>query len=165
MLDRLKQGYGMVVYVVLMILFLALFNLASSRHYAKIDLTPDHIFTLSDQSVKIIKNLKEKVTLYAFVKPGGVQVMKDKLDQYSYISENVSYKITDPDKDPITAEKYNVTDYGTLVVETASGRKESTKQLDEESITNAIYKAITSKQKAVYVLQVTKEEIQKAWSR
>ncbi len=142
----------MIIYIVLTLLIVALVNLASSRHYTILDLTPDKIFTLSEQSMKIIKNLKQEVSLYAFVRPDGIQEVKDILNQYEYNSDKLTYNISDPGKDPLTAEKFNVTDYGTVVVEAADGRKESTTELNEESITNAIYKAVSTRQKTIHVL-------------
>lgn len=147
-----KYGSFMTVYAVLVFMSLALVNAISQGHYRKFDMTEEGIFTLSPQSEKIVRALSEKVDIYAFVKPQERIKTAEFLDKYEYASDMVSYTVVDPDKKPAMTRKYNVTDYGAIVVETASGRREAAKKLTEDEVTGAILKATTSRQKKIVVL-------------
>lgn len=143
----------MVIYAALVLSILIVVNAISFSHYRLFDLTGEGMFTLSDQTRKVVKSLEENVTIYAFAQPMQNLGIKDFLDQYAYESKKIKYEIIDPNKQPAMAQKFNVTDYGTFVIETASGRRESTKKMSEEEITNTILKAITSGQKKIYILE------------
>jgi len=150
---KFKQGFGMVVYAALVLSILVVVNAISFSHYSLFDLTGEKVYTLSGQSGKVARSLKENVTIYAFDKPMRFEQIKAFLDRYVYASKKIRYEIIDPDKKPAMAKKFKVIDYGSFVVQTASGRVESTKKMSEEEITNTILKATTARQKKIYVLQ------------
>ena len=147
-----QYGSGMALYIVLTAGALVVINLFSSAHYRRVDMTSAGVFTLSGQTSKTLAGLKENITIYAFMKPEGKQKAEDLLGQYAYESPKVALEVIDPDDKPVMAKKYNISEYGTIVVETAGGRKESTRKLSEQDVTNAIIKATTSRQKKIYIL-------------
>jgi len=152
MVGSIKSGVGMAIYTLVVALIVIVINIISFRHYQVYDMTGEGLRTLAPQTVKIIESIKEPITIYAFVRPRRNMEIEEILERYSRKSKMLSHMILDPDKQPGLAKKYNVEEYGTFVVETKSGRRESGKKFGEEEITNAIYKATTSAQKKVYVL-------------
>jgi len=152
MKKKLRQGFGMVIYTALVLSILVVVNAISFSHYKLFDITGERIFTLSDQSRKVAESLKENVTIYAFDKPMRFPKIREFLDRYTYVSKKIRYEIIDPDKKPGMAKKFKVIDYGSFVIQTASGRVESAKKMSEDEITNTIVKATTARQKKIYIL-------------
>jgi len=152
MKQRTVRGLSLAGYILLVALIIGLVNLISYRHYLRVDLTEEGKHTLSAQTKKILASLDQKVTLRAFVRPDSNRAVATFFEQYVYNSDKVSYEISDPVKSPGKAKKYNVISYDTFVVETESGRREVAQRLNEQEITGKIVKALTEKQKKIYVL-------------
>jgi len=146
-------GSNLMLYMVAVIGLIGLLNYLSTRHYFRFDLTEKGKYTLSDQTVKVLKNLKTEVKTIAFVKdePSARRQVREALDGYRYHSEFFRWKFVDPDKYPLTAKKYGVLRYNSFVVEGSDGRKESFfGRLSEENLTNSIVKVSSDKVKKVY---------------
>ncbi|MDH5509223.1 MAG: GldG family protein [Nitrospinota bacterium] len=152
MKERTLRGLSLAGYTLLVVLIIGLMNLISYRHYLRVDLTEEGKHTLSAQTKKILGALDQKVTLHAFVRPDRNRAVAAFFEQYVYNSDKVTYEISDPVKSPGKAKKYNVISYDTFVVEMESGRREVAQRLDEQEITGKIVKALTEKQKKIYVL-------------
>ncbi len=148
-----KYGSNTLLFTVIIIAVLVLVNIISAKHYNVIDVTSSSKFSLSPQTLKVLRSLGESVKVLAFVKTEQSLAVADFLDQYVYISERLKYEIIDPDKKPGLAKKYKVDRYGVFVVEASTGRKEIISELSEEELTNAIIKATTTEQKKIYVLE------------
>lgn len=140
-----------ILYTALIVGILVIVNLLSINHHTRFDLTSQKYFSLSPQSKKVIKALDEKITIFAFVKQEESFDAIDLLDKY--LSPMIETQIVDPDRKPSIAAKYNITGYNALIVETASGRREATTYISEESLTNAIVKATRDEEKKVYFMQ------------
>ena len=148
---RFKQGINTGISIVIFLGILVIINLISNRHYKRFDLTEAKIYTLSDQSKKILKSLKENLFLYGFFKEESE--MKPKVtrlfEEYKTSSKYVKYKFIDPDKNPLMAKQYDVRSYDTIVVE-YKGKREKVYIPEEKYITKAILKLIKSGKKKVY---------------
>jgi ABC-type uncharacterized transport system involved in gliding motility auxiliary subunit len=143
--------------VALVLAILVGLNYIASRQHKRWDFTSGQDFTLSEQTKKVLTNLKEPLTINVFTKQNDFGRFRDKLAEYEYTSKQVKVVYTDPDKDPDVARKYsNSPDgsmpYGTLAVE-YHGRIERTTNEAEQDITNAIIKAVEGQQKKVYFTQ------------
>ena len=131
---------------------LGMVNFIGKQHHKRVDLTTAQLYSLSDQTEKIVKGLKNEVTIYHFAKETSPTV-NDLLTEYKGINQGkLSFKVIDPQKDPGLAKKFGVRSFGETVV--ASGEKhEKVDTAQEESVTNAILKVTREKNKVIYFTQ------------
>ena len=124
------------------------------RHYSvRFDLTESKRYSISDQSQKIVKALKDDINIKGFYQETDPNSMKtrDLLKTYQYHSNKINYESVDPDRKPDLAKHYQVRTYGTLVLE-GFGKTQTVTTADEETITNAILKLIQEQDRVVYFL-------------
>jgi gliding motility-associatede transport system auxiliary component len=131
---------------------LAAINYLSARHNKRWDLTAAHQFSLSDQTKKVLQDLKEPVRIRVFARSDEFQRFRDRLDQYTYQSKQVSTEYIDPEKRPGLAQQLGVTALGTVVIE-YKGRNEKVNSEGEQELTNALIKVIQGRQPKVYFTQ------------
>jgi ABC-type uncharacterized transport system involved in gliding motility auxiliary subunit len=127
-------------------------NYLSSRHNKRWDLTAAHQFSLSDQTKKVLQDLKEPVKIRVFAKSDDFQQFRDRLDEYAYQSKQVSTEYIDPVKRPGLAEQLGVTAINTVVFE-YKGRNEKVNGQGEQELTNGLIKVIQGRQPKVYFTQ------------
>lgn len=124
------------------------------RYYSvRFDLTESKRYSISDQSQKIIKSLKDDINIKGFYQetdPNSTKT-RDLLKTYQYYSKKIQYQTVDPDREPSLAKHYQVRSYGTLVLE-GYGKIQTVTTADEETITNAILKLTQEQQRVVYFL-------------
>jgi ABC-type uncharacterized transport system involved in gliding motility auxiliary subunit len=131
---------------------LAAINYLSTKHNKRWDLTAAHQFSLSDQTKKVLQDLKEPVKIRVFARSDEFQRYRDRLDQYTYQSKQVSTEFIDPEKRPGLAQQVGVTALGTVVIE-YKGRNEKVNSEGEQELTNALIKVIQGRQPKVYFTQ------------
>jgi ABC-type uncharacterized transport system involved in gliding motility auxiliary subunit len=147
---RLGTVSGAGIVVVLGILVAV--NYISSREHKRWDLTASGQFTLSPQSIKVIKSLDAPLKMTVFAKESDFPSYRDRLDQYQYVSKNVSTDYIDPDKRPGPARELGIQSYGTIAIQ-YKGRIERVVGNTEQDLTNGIIKAVTGKERKVYFTQ------------
>src|SRR6478672_8747413 len=131
------------VVVVLAILFAI--NYLSSRHNKRWDLTAARQFSLSDQTKKVLKDLKEPIKVRVFARSDDFPRFRDRLDEYAYQSKQVQVEYIDPEKKPAMAQQYGVTALGTVVFD-YKGRSEKVTGEGEQELTNALIKVVAGRQ-------------------
>jgi ABC-type uncharacterized transport system involved in gliding motility auxiliary subunit len=151
-----KYGLNSVVMSLVVLAIVIVVNMIASEHDVKKDVTKNQIHGLSEQSMKILKNLKEEVKLLAFVGPQQQPEFEKVFEKYTYFSKNLKPHFVDLDKDILTVEKYKVKTQGTLVFETPerSTRVENIFGPEdpkiEEKLTNALIAVTKGEKKKVY---------------
>ncbi|MFQ5894887.1 MAG: GldG family protein [Nitrospinota bacterium] len=147
-----RAGANVALMVLLVLGIVVVVEALSFNHYKRWDLTKGGIHTLAPQTVAILKRLdaeKKRVRLTAFVREEDRAPVKQVLEKYAYHSSNFTFRFVDPDREPGITKRYEVTSYGTLVLE--HGKKEQKIfSVEEEDIVNALLKVITDKKKVVY---------------
>jgi len=138
--------------VVLMLAIIVAINYIGSRQTKRWDLTGGGQFTLSDQSKKVVGDLKQPINVRVYYESGKINEVSDKVDQYKQISSKFNVEYIDAEKNPARAQQDGIQQYGTVVMEYA-GRTERITQLDEQTVTNAIIKLVEGKTKKVYFVQ------------
>ena len=128
---------------------LAAINYLSSRHNRRWDLTAAHQFSLSDQTKKVLQDLKEPVKIRVFALSDQFPRFRDRLDGYTYQSKQLTVEYIDPEKRPGVAQQLGVTALNTIVFE-YKGRNEKVTSDGEQDLTNALIKVITGRQPKVY---------------
>ena len=127
-------------------------NYLVSRRDKRWDLTAAGSYTLSDQTTKVLANLKAPVKAVVFDQPGSFQRFRDAFGPYEYVSRNIQVEYVDADREPARVKEYNVTNYGTVVLE-HSGRRETVMSDREQDITNALIKVTTGRQIKAYFVE------------
>ncbi|MDQ7052721.1 MAG: Gldg family protein [candidate division KSB1 bacterium] len=112
-----KYTANAVTSAVVVLGILGLINFIASEHNWRLDTTAAKQFSLSDQTIKVLKNLNDDLNITAFYKAEDQQEMQDLLKEYANISPKVKYEFIDPDKKPAIARQYGITSYGTTVIE------------------------------------------------
>ncbi|UCC40330.1 MAG: GldG family protein [Candidatus Aminicenantes bacterium] len=162
-LSILKQSFkrksflyssNLLLVVVLVLGILVLINYFLARHHHRFDFTEAKLHSLSEQSVKVLKNLKNEVNAKCFFREGNFNKasMENLLNIYNYHSKKMKYEFIDPDKNPGMVKRYDISQDGTTILE--SGDKESRiTSSSEEDITNAIIQVTRETKKVIYFLE------------
>ncbi len=140
------------LYIVIILAVLATVNFLANRHNKSYDATSNKRYSLSDQTEKVVKGLKQDVKITLFDQTSRFTQARDLLDRYANLSPKLSVEYVDPDKKPQLARAAGVTTYGTIYVE-AAGRREEAKYVTEEEITNALIRALKGGERMVCVVQ------------
>jgi ABC-type uncharacterized transport system involved in gliding motility auxiliary subunit len=138
--------------VVVFLAILVAANYLSSRRNKRWDLTSNQQYSLSDQTKQILEKLDAPLAVKVFDRPTEFDRFRDRLDEYAYVSKNVSVEYIDVDKQPVLANQNQVQAYGTVVLD-YKGRTERVVSSDEQQLTNSLIKVITGAQRKVYFLQ------------
>lgn len=107
----------------LLLAIIALIEILAVRHNFTWDLTAGKRYTLSDQTIKVVKGLATDMKATAFYRPPGQTVFEDRraaedlLRRYANLSPRFRYEFVDPDRDPGRARRYGISQYGTTVLE------------------------------------------------
>jgi ABC-type uncharacterized transport system involved in gliding motility auxiliary subunit len=147
------------VYIIIVLAAVVLANYLANNYNKSYDSTANKQFSLSDQTIKVLKNLQQPVAISYFDRQSnfsGVGGAKDLLDRYAAQSNKVHLNYIDPVKKPELAKAAAVRTTGTIVVETA-GRRQEAKGLTEEDVTGAIIRAIKGSERNVCIVQGTGE--------
>lgn len=100
-------GYATLVTAVVLAILLIV-NLLVGQLNWKVDLTKNKLFSLSEQSDKILDELNKDITIYVFEEPGKEDpVVKTILEKYTTRSNKVKIEYKDPVKYPALAKQYN----------------------------------------------------------
>lgn len=139
------------VYILIVLTILTVANVLADRYDKSYDATSNKRYSLSDQTTKIVKGVKQDATITYFNQSTGFQQGKDLLDQYANLSHQVHVTYVDPDKDPQTARAAGIRSYPTAVVQIGN-RKEEAKSMSEEGITGAFVRDLKSTTRTVCFL-------------
>lgn len=135
-------------YILIVFTILVVANVLGDRHNKTFDSTANKRYSLSEQTAKIVKGLKQPATITYFDQSTHFEQAKDLLDQYANLSPKVQVKYSDPDKNPELARSLGVKEYGTTVVQIAD-RREDAKSLTEEGITGAFIRDLKTSVRTV----------------
>jgi ABC-type uncharacterized transport system involved in gliding motility auxiliary subunit len=144
-----KYGTLSLMSVVIVLGILGGVNYVAGRQNKRWDLTASKEFSLSDQTRKILQDLKQPLKLIVFERDERMQPFRDRLGEYEYLSKQVKVEYVDPDKQPALARQYQIQAFGTTAIE-YQGRTERVTGTSEQDLTNGIIKAVTGQQKKVY---------------
>lgn len=151
---KLRFGANATVMTIALIGILVLINVVAMRYHKRWDLTATKDFSLSQQTIQILQGLQQPVQIVGFFGKQDQSQRDDvesRLKEYASHSGQITYRFVDPDVDPVAARTYNITNYGTLVVE-GNGKHQQTTGSDENAITSALLKVTQTQQTTVYFL-------------
>ncbi len=149
-----RFGANSVLMVILFVAILSILNFIVSQHEARIDLSSAGEFTLSPQTVEVLKGLKQEVKLSGFFAEGSAKAgpAEDLIGNYRHQSAKVKYERIDPDKKPAVAKQYGVTEYDTVVLET-KGQSATVTNVSEQTLTSALIRLSRETKKQFYFIE------------
>jgi len=150
---QVRYGGNAVVMSIAFVLILGLLNYLGARHHQRWDVTAEKSFSLSEQTLQILKNLKEPVKVKLFFTPQayGRTEAEDLIKEYAIRSDKLSYEFIDPVTQRRLALDYQVSRDGTIVFERGS-RREVTFGYQEQDLTSTLLKVTRDTVKGVYFL-------------
>ena len=116
------------------------------------DLTKERIFTLSDQTVGVLKGVRDSVKVEAFYSGSEPEYVEldSRLRQYKAQTDKLTVEFVDPFKHPGRVKEMNISQSGPRVI-VKSGNKESrAKEITEEALTNALIEVSRGSTKKIY---------------
>jgi len=153
-----RYGGNAILMIVAFIGILLFVNYLSNRYHTRWDVTEEKAYSLSPQTIQILKGLKEPVTITGFLVSADPRRgrLGDLLDEYQFYTDKVTYEFIDPDMKPALAKQYDISTPGILVLERGDKRQE-TYAVDEQDLTSAILKVSRDEEKTVYFVTGHKE--------
>lgn len=152
-----RYGLSAVVMILIAAGITIFLNLIANKHDLKKDFTKNQLNSLSEQTISVLKGLKNEVVLKAFVDLRFKEQYNEIFERYAYYSKMFKPTYADLDKDPQLMRDYKIGQGGALIFETG-GRTERVDNLMppdddpklEEKITNAIIRVTRTGKKKVY---------------
>jgi ABC-type uncharacterized transport system involved in gliding motility auxiliary subunit len=145
-----RYGATASLYTIVVIAALVLINWLGNRYNKTYDTTSNKRFTLSQETQKIVKDLKQTATITYIDKASGFAQAKGTLDRYANLSPKIHIQYIDYQKQPTVARAYGLRYAGTAYVELGP-RREEAKALTEEGITGAFLKDLKGVRKVCFV--------------
>lgn len=128
------------VYILIIIAVVAAANYLADRYDKSYDATSNKRYSLSPETDKIIKGLKNPITITYWDRASSFQTGKDLLGQYANLSRNVHVEYIDPFKKPQLARTAGIKSTGTATIDLGPKHEEA-RTFDEEGIDAAIIRA------------------------
>ena len=139
------------VYILVVIAVLAGINFLANRYEKSYDATANKQYSLSDQTIKVVKGLKSDVTVTYFDSADRFPNARGTLDRYSALSPKFHVEYIDPERKPQQAKAAGYRRDLTILVDSGV-RKEEAKSLTEEEITGALIRSLkTGERNACFV--------------
>src|SRR5437588_1027368 len=144
------------VYILVVLAVLVAVNFLANRYDKSYDSTSNKQFSLSDQTVKVVKGLKSDVQLTYFGGQNEFRTARDTLDRYSSLSPKLHVTYIDPERKPQIAKAAGYRSDSAVMIESGT-RRESAKSLSEEEVTGALIRSLKSDERTVCALSAAGE--------
>jgi ABC-type uncharacterized transport system involved in gliding motility auxiliary subunit len=106
--------------VLLIAALLAIVNYFGWKYHKRFDWTSSDLYTLSDKSKNVVKDLKRDVEFIVFLPPGDelYKPVQELMSQYDAASARIRVRFVDPQRNPIEAQQliqqYQISGYGVV---------------------------------------------------
>jgi ABC-type uncharacterized transport system involved in gliding motility auxiliary subunit len=147
-----RYGTMSIVSIVVFVAILVAINYLSTRQNKRWDFTANQVYSLSDQTIKILRELKEPVQVTVFERNDRQDVHRDRLDEFAYYTNKLTTAYIDPDREPTRAGAAKIDTLPTILFE-YKGRTERVTSSNEQDLTNALIKVLTGTARKVYFTQ------------
>lgn len=160
---------SIVLVSIILLAFIALNLWVNTLNVTALDFTQDKLYTLSDESKELVKNVDKEVTVYFFGLEDENNTAMNFVKQYAAANSNIKIDVVKVAERPDLAQKYEIdTDPSQVIVVVACGEREKilsasdfytydtityeTIDITEEKLTNAILDVTTEEKPVVYFL-------------
>lgn len=146
-------GAGSAAAVLLVMGILTLAGLLANRYHYRWDLTPGRSQSLAAATRALLAQVNQPLTLTVFYREGHAdrQHAKEMLERYADNSRQVSYRLVDPEREPLRAREVGVRFQGNVLLE-YEGRRQLADRPDEETITNALRRVLKPERPKLFFL-------------
>ena len=148
-----RYGSNAVVMSLAFLAILGLLNYLGARHPQRWDITAEKQFSLSEQTLQILRDLKEPIHVKLFFTPqaAGRAEAEDLIKEYAIRSDKLTYEFIDPVTQRRQALDYQVASDGTTIFERGT-RREVTFGYQEQDLTSTLLRVSRDMVKGVYFL-------------
>lgn len=146
-----RYGAFAATYILVVLAAVAIANYLANEHNKSYDATANKRYSLSGQTAKIVKGLKQDATITYFNQSTRFRDGKELLEEYKNLSPKLKIEYVDPDKDPRRAREAGIRNFGTAIVQIGA-KKEEAKSMNEEGITGAFIRDLKSNTRTVCFL-------------
>ena len=154
-----RYGANLAIMTAAFFIIVILINFLLFRNPTRLDVTATRVFSLSQQTVKILNDIDPPVRANAFFVPDSSettfarQQAEDLLNEFTRRSGKFTYRFVDPELNRSVAERYNVTDYPVIVFENlTTDTLQDVFTITEQDFVTAILVATGVDQKKVYFM-------------
>lgn len=137
-----------VVYILVVMVAVVVANVLANRYDKSWDATKNKQYSLSQETAKLVKGIKQPITITYFNQSTRFNEGKDLLDEYKVLSPNMHVAFVDPEKEPLLARQAGVQSDGSAVVQVGD-KKEIAASMDETGITGALIRDIKSSTRTI----------------
>ncbi len=112
--DRSRTRLNLVATTVLAVAVVSLVNFVSSQNYKRWDWTTEKLFTLSERSQQVLRELEQDVQIYVFLARGEQDFadVETLLEEYKAVTPRIQTQWIDPDRDraryQVLADKFGI---------------------------------------------------------
>jgi ABC-2 type transport system permease protein len=108
--SKFRHGGYAALLILAAVVIVVVINLLVDQIPWKADLSENKLFTLSDQTKKIVSGLNTDITIATLAKVGQDNAMiKEALQKYARLSKHIKLETIDPDRNPAWSKKYSTT--------------------------------------------------------
>lgn len=181
-IKRFQIGLNVLIQIVIAVFILGMVNYLAFNHYKRWDFSRDQKYSLSEQTKRILRNLKQPVKIIVFFSTGSVIYtdVQSLLAEYQYSSDRkLDLEYVDPYRNPARAAelqaKYKFGEQEDVLIVDYEGRSKFVTEEDmsvidtsgemfgqpprlaefkgEQALTSALIEVLEEKQKRIYFLQ------------
>lgn len=139
------------IYILVILAVVVVANVLADRFEKTYDATANKQYSLSNETQKIVGDLKTPATITYFNQSTAFAEGRDLLSEYANLSHKVKVKYVDPDKDPEAAREAGISSIPAVTV-TADGHTERASDVTEQGITGALIRDIKGNTRTVCFL-------------
>jgi ABC-type uncharacterized transport system involved in gliding motility auxiliary subunit len=149
--SNLKHYLNVSLYVLFVLGIMVIIYLIVANHPVQWDVTKAKYFSLSPQTIKVLKGLTKPIQVVAFTEER--QPVQEFLERYTRVTNNVTYEIHNPFREALIAREMdtNVIPGDSFVIH--GQKKKKIHGLNEEDFTNAIVEVTREKDTILYFLE------------
>ena len=151
-----KHGMNTGMMVLLFFFLMVILNFLGARNVVTWDFSSAQKNTLSDQSIKLVKNLDSELKVIFFYKKGqeGAEenkaAFRDLIKKYQDYTAKINLEFIEVNERPDLTQEFGVDKGSGIVFLTYKGKKNRIDKIDEQEITSALVKVTREKEKTVY---------------
>lgn len=155
-----QNNTNILISVLAVLVILAGLNVLAARYEAKFDLTREGLYTLSPQTVRIVKELLQPVKVWAVSSGGDAglrEQLRQQLQRYQQLNpKQFQFEFLNPRNAPEQAKRLEVNRDEVMVVESGTRKQQFPQPLPpdlESSLTPAIGKVINTQTITAYFVE------------
>ncbi len=149
-----QLGANSLFMVIVVVAILSITNFMISHNPVRLDLSGSGVFTLSPQTVSVLKKLKQEIHVIGFFSERSSvrNQARDLFENYANQTSKFKYEMIDPDRRPEVAQRHHVTEPDTIVLK--RGASSATLQkVSEAALTSALIRVSRESPKTLYFVE------------